>query len=128
MEERKQESQLSPGVCLCPVYVHVSASGYACSSASREPDVVSRVCTVFLYDVSLHEVEPFGMCPPAEGSESDIICALISKLLCHNNSNKHPNSPLLYVTIPALMTNICGGKEEAIQTHTPKIFKIYRPD
>ena len=62
---------------------------YACVHASHEPDVGSwSVCIALLCQGSMYDsvFNLFDIGPPAEGSESDIICALISGSLCNDNS------------------------------------------
>lgn len=65
VEEMHKKSQLSPGVCLCPVCLCVCVREYA---------LCSIICVSFYEFV----FQPFHICPPAEGSESNITCALIS--------------------------------------------------
>lgn len=67
VEEMHKKSQLSP-VIVCVLY------GYVCG---REYALCSIICISF-YEVVL---KPFNICPPVEGSESNITHALISEQL-----------------------------------------------
>lgn len=89
VEEMQQRSQLSPGVvCVLDLFTRVHLCRPVCMHLMSQM-LIAGVCALFSC-VRVSSCDSvfnlFDIGPPAEGSESDIICALISESLCNDNS------------------------------------------